>query len=202
MIDVLQKSKETIISFLKDLTQNLDFELAVKTNPRNQDGQFQEGKFEVINIYRKQGRIGKNLIQYLILYPITETNKAIPAKLEDPIENALRTFVKGLVLPSTPPAPVTPAPVIPEPEVTLPKKLRDFVLDILGGEFQDEGRQKGRLNGISRAGYNFGSWGDVTANFGGVKELAQYLRKGGIYKLGTSKYADSTGNRNKVLMPL
>lgn len=115
VIDVLQKSKDALQDFLSKLTLSMDFELGSKTNPKDLDGNVKEGRYEVLSIYRRQGLTSKSLMAYLILYPITAEDKVISSKLEEPIENELRLFIKGMTTPiGTPtPTPPTPTPTTP-----------------------------------------------------------------------------------------
>lgn len=87
-------------------------------------------------------------------------------------------------------------------ETTLPSSLVSFTMDILSGQFDAGDRQRDRINDIANAGYGFGTESDITANFGSVKGLAEYLAGGGKYQTGTSSFTTTMGQNRQVLMPV
>lgn len=105
---------EKVSQFLQSMITRMDFELASKTNPKNENGEIQEGKWQVLQIYLTSGKYAKNKLTDLILHKIEGTIKVIPSKDETPIEQALRDYVAGKNPTQGPPIPeipiITPAP--------------------------------------------------------------------------------------------
>ena len=114
---VLQKAKEELFNFLSNLTQNMDFELGSKTNPKDRGGNKIPGKWEIVHVYYKQGQYVKSGLTYFPLYEITDIDRQITRLKENPIEDALRLYSRNIVGPNLPqPTTTSPTPPAPVPD--------------------------------------------------------------------------------------
>lgn len=122
-------------AFLAALPGRMDFELATKTNPTDENGNFQEGKFEILHIYLTTGKFIKNKLTDLILYQIDADHPIIKAVDEIPIRKALLDYVKtgsisiaGTTIPNSS---QPPAAAIIVPNLPLLDKLKAYGAELL-----------------------------------------------------------------------
>lgn len=114
-------------NFLNGLPGRLDFEIATKTNPLDENGNVIQGKHQVVYVYLKYGKYKKTKITDLVIKKMAEDEKRLPTKEETPFEQNLRDYAKSLSevetpLPVAPPTPAIPpvAPPLPTPPPTPP----------------------------------------------------------------------------------
>ena len=131
---IIDLSVTKLNEYFAELFENMDFELAPKQDPKNLKGEITPGLYEVLNVYRKVGKVGKTKLVTLILYPLTDKHLALPSYDEDPIEKALRAIAHATsTQASTAPqstAPTTPPSTTPQPPTstpTTPSSLRPYI---------------------------------------------------------------------------
>ncbi len=81
---------DKVAEFIDAIPPRLDFEIASKTNPTDEDGNVSSGKHIILRVYLKSGSSVKNKFADIILRPYQGDEKALTSAEEDPIEEALR----------------------------------------------------------------------------------------------------------------
>lgn len=111
--------EKEIKDFLAGLPARLDFELGLRTNPLDENGDVSQGRYQVAGVFLKYGKYKRTKITDLVLNELNENEKPLSAKQEDPIEQAMRNFAKNLSVTETQPPEKPPTPTV-TPAVTPP----------------------------------------------------------------------------------
>lgn len=91
--ELTQLALDKVAEFLDAIPPRLDFEIASKSNPTDNDGNVLPGKYVILRVYLKSGSSVKNKFADLVLRPFLGDEKTLTSAEEEPIEIALRNAI-------------------------------------------------------------------------------------------------------------